>query len=153
MQIKVSERYPRIANETYEINPLEFLKVDKIKKSEYFSVGFFPLNSLIHVVILPTDNATKTQVTSIIEPAIKNGERVPSDLSKSGWFFDSESGKKIEAMYLFGRETSASAQDLTIKIGEKKTAPQFDEMYILIGIGIVAAGAAAFYLKGMRKRP
>ncbi len=152
MQIKVSEKYPRIASELYEINPLEFLKVDQIKKSQYFSVGFFPLNSLIHVVILPADNATKAHVTKTVEPTVKNGQRVPSDLAEDGWFFDSESGKKIEAMYLFGERTSASSQDLTIRIGEKKVAqPKFD-VYILVGIGAAAAGVAAFYLKGIRKK-
>jgi hypothetical protein len=154
MQLKVSKNYPRAARDLNEIDPLQFLEVDQIKKSDYFSVGFFPLNSLVHVVILPTDNATKIHVASVIEPTVKNGQKIPSDITKNGWFFDPESGSRIDAMYLFGKSTSASHQDLVLTLGEKKTAPQtgFDETLILIGIGGVAAAAAVFYLKGIRKK-
>jgi hypothetical protein len=155
MQLKVSEKYPNVAQDVSKVDPLQFLKVDQIKKSDYFSVGFFPLNSLVHVVILPLDNSTKIHATSVIEPIVKDNQRIPSDLSKSGWFFDSESGEKIDAMYLFGEGFSASRQDLMLTISEKKEPIQveeFDETYILIGIGAAAAGAAAFYLKGIKKK-
>ncbi|HEY8109801.1 MAG TPA: hypothetical protein VIG05_02915, partial [Candidatus Nitrosotenuis sp.] len=119
------------AKETKEIDTLKLFKVNEIKKSNYFAGGFFPLNSLIHVVVLP------------------------ADVTKSGWFFNSKSGSKIEAMYLFGDEFSAKRQDLIITLGEKDklvgdTMPGITEMYVLIGIGAVAAGAAIYYLKGFR---
>jgi hypothetical protein len=158
MQLKVSQKYPHIAKDLAGVDPLQFLKIEEIKKSDYFAVGFFPLNSIIHVVILPLDNATKAYpVTNVIEPTIKDGERVPSDLSKSGWFFNSESGDKIEAMYLFGEESSATRNELFLtlagKDGVSTTNGQTDyEIYILIAIGVVAAGAAAYYLKGFRTK-
>lgn len=155
MQLKVSEKYPNVAQDVSKVDPLQFLKVDQIKKSDYFSVGFFPLNSLVHVVILPLDNSTKIHATNVIEPLVKDGQKIPSDLSKSGWYFESESGEKIDAMYLFGEGFSASSQDLMLTIGEKNELVQveeFDETYILIGIGAAAAGAAAFYLKGIKKK-
>ncbi len=154
MQLKVSEKYPNIARDVNKIDPLMFLKVDQIKKSSYFLVGFFPLNSLIHVVVLPDEDVTNIHATSIIEPTIKDGQKIPSDLSKSGWFFDTNSSEKIDAMYLFGEEQSASRQDLTLVIGDDQepTTVGFDETYILIGIGAAAAGAAAFYLKGIKKK-
>jgi hypothetical protein len=156
MQLKVSEKYPHIAKETKEIDPLKFLKVDEIKKSNYFAGGFFPLNSLIHVVVLP-DSAAKIHTNAnIIEAIQKNNQTVPSDISKSGWFIDSESEKKIEAMYLFGNEFSVKRQDLIITLGENGSTrnmnlPGINEMYILIGIGIAAVGAVIYYLKGFRK--
>lgn len=158
MQLKVSQKYPHIAKDLMGVDPLQFLKVEEIKKSDYFAVGFFPLNSLIHVVILPLDNATKAHpVTNVIESAIKDGERIPSDLSKSGWFFNSESGDKIEAMYLFGEKFSAKRHELAFTLTgvEGQTTQretEFDETYILIGIGIAAAGAATYYLKGFRTK-
>jgi hypothetical protein len=155
MQLKVSRNYPNAAKDVTSVDPLDFLKVSQIKKSDYYSVGFFPLNSLVHVVILPLDNATKVHANSVIEPTIKDGEKVPSDLSKSGWFFNSESGQKIEAMYLFGEEFSATSDNLAITFGEQpESSPEmkFDESYILIGIGVAAAAAAAYYLKGFRTK-
>jgi hypothetical protein len=156
MQLKVALDYPNMARGLTTVEPLEFLKVDQIRKSDYYSVGFFPLNSLVHVVILSPDNSTKIHADSVIEPIIKNGERIPSNLTKSGWFFNSESGQKIEAMYLFGEEFSAdsSSLELSLDMREEKiqTDIKFDESYILIGIGIAAAAAAAYYLKGIRAK-
>lgn len=158
MQLKVSEDYTHLARDLTEIRPQEFLKTEQIKKSEYFSGGFFPLNSLVHVVILPTDNSTKIRVDNVLEAVTTNGQRVPADLTKSGWFFNSESGDRTEAVYLFGDGNTANAQDLTVYLAEEKTdkagAPEMklDETYVLIGIGGAAAAAAAFYLKGIRKR-
>ncbi|MFY9300563.1 MAG: hypothetical protein WAO91_05185 [Candidatus Nitrosotenuis sp.] len=154
MQLKVSQRYPHIAKDLTTVEPLEFLKVDQLKKSDYFSVGFFPLSSLVQVVVLPLENVTKAYADNIIEPTIKNGERVPSDLSKNGWFFNSDSGSKIEAIYLFGEQFSASPENLSITFGQVEQKPEvkFDESYILIAIGVAAAGAAAYYLKGFRAK-
>jgi hypothetical protein len=156
MQLKVALDYPNTASEITKVDPLKFLKVDQITKSQYFSVGFFPLNSLVHVVILPADNSTRIHTTSVIEPTIKNGQKVPSDLTKSGWFFSSDSGT-IEAMYLFGEGFSASRDDLVLSFDGKAQPPEMTtpnqmEVYLLVGIGIAAAGAAAFYLKGIKRK-
>jgi hypothetical protein len=158
MQLKVSQDYPNIAKNLAGIDPLQYLKVEEINKSDYYKVGFFPLNSLVHVVILPSNNATKIQpAANIIEPTIKNGEKIPSDLTKSGWFFNSESGQKIEAVYLFGDGFSVKRSELFLTLVRNEAASTLDhqtnyETYILIGIGIVAAGAAAFYLKGFKSK-
>ncbi len=159
MQLKVSEKYPNTAKETKEIDTLKLFKVDEIKKSNYFSGGFFPLNSLIHIVVLPADDTIKVHTnTNVIDSIEKNNQTVPADITKSGWFFNSKSGNKIEAMYLFGDEFSAKRQDLIITLGEKENAtldgnlPGTNEMYVLIGIGVAAAGAAIYYLKGFRAK-
>ncbi|MBI5145871.1 MAG: hypothetical protein HZA84_01475 [Thaumarchaeota archaeon] len=159
MQLKVSEKYPNTAKETKEIDTLKLFKVDEIKKSNYFSDGFFPLNSLIHIVVLPADDTIKVHTnTNVIDSIEKNNQTVPADITKSGWFFNSKSGNKIEAMYLFGDEFSAKRQDLIMTLGEKENMieggnlPGANEMYILIGIGVVAAGAAIYYLKGFRAK-
>ncbi|MEW6042655.1 MAG: hypothetical protein AB1608_00110 [Thermoproteota archaeon] len=157
MQLKVSKSYPNVAKEVTSVDPLQYLKVDEIRKSDYFSVGFFPLNSLVYVVILPQDNSTRAYpVADIIEPTIKNNERIPSDLTKSGWFFNSESPQKIEATYLFGQDFSAKRNDLVFTLAGKDGLPKLAkadyEVYLLVGIGVAAAAAAAFYFKGFRPR-
>jgi hypothetical protein len=160
MQLKVSEKYPHSAKKTKEIDLLKLFKVDEIKKSNYFAGGFFPLNSLIHVVVLPADNTTKIHTNAnVIEAVEKNNQTVPADITKSGWFFNSESGKKIEVLYLFGNDFSVNRQRLIITLGEKENnpfgsvnLPAMNEIYILIGIGVAAAGATVYYLKGFRPK-
>lgn len=153
MQLKVARDYPNTARELDEVNPLEFLKVNQIRKSSYYDVGFFPLNSIVQVVILSEDNSTKVRTDKVIEPTIKDGMTVPSDLTQSGWFFNSGAGQMIDAVYLFGKGTTADSNDLRLVLNEKVPAPSgFNETYILVGIGIAAAGAAAYYLKGIRKK-
>ncbi len=156
MQLKVSEKYPNVAKSITQVDPLQYLKVNEIKKSDYYKVGFFPLNSIIHVVILPTDESVKATANSVIAPTIRNNQTIPSDLETSGWFFNSDSGKKIEAMYLFGKEFSADGSDLRITFGEQvpiiSTSIGLTEIVILVGIGAAAAGAVVYYLKGIKSK-
>lgn len=156
MQLKVSEKYPNVAKSITQVDPLQYLKVNEIKKSDYYKVGFFPLNSIIHVVILPTDESVKATANSVIAPTIRNNQTIPSDLETSGWFFNSDSGKKIEAMYLFGKEFSADGSDLRITFGEQvpiiPTSIGLTEIVILVGIGAAAAGAVVYYLKGIKSK-
>lgn len=155
MSLQVFERHLDIAREIKQVDPLEYFGTDQIKKSNYFSVGFFPLNSLIQVVILLSED-TEVHVKNTIEPVIKNGQRVPSDLTNAGWYFDSEDSMRVEAIYLFGETISANRQDLLISLGTETAvvpAIEADEIYILIAIGAVAAGAVVFYLKGAKRKP
>lgn len=156
MQLKVSEKYPNVAKSITQVDPLKYLKVDQIKKSDYYKVGFFPLNSIVHVVILPIDESAKATAGNMIAATVRNNQTIPSDLETSGWFFNSDSGKKIEAMYLFGKEFSADGSDLKITFGEQgpsiPTSIGLTEIAILIGIGAAAAGAVVYYLKGIKAK-
>jgi hypothetical protein len=156
MQLKVSENYPGLAQSITTVEPLKYLKVNEIKKSDYYKVGFFPLNSIVQVVILPQDESAQAAAGSIIGATVKNNQTVPADLETSGWFFNSNSGKKIEAMYLFGKEFSADSSDLKITFGkESLSIPAnvgLQEIAILVGIGAAAAGAVVYYLKGIRAK-
>ena len=80
---------------------------------------------------------------------------------------DSGSGNKLEGKYLFGKETFVTKNDLTITftsfnpeladtdinvVSDEQDDTSSDEsIFILIGIGIAAAAAIAFYLKGYKK--
>lgn len=155
MQLKVSEKYSNVAKDLTLIDPLKFLKTTQIKKSDYFSAGFFPLNSIVHVVILPLDESITVHAANTIEPIIKNNQTIPSTLEKNGWFFD-HPNRKIEGMYLFGKKPIADSEDLTISLGEVKqeylSSPGLTEVLILIGISAAAVGAVVYYLKGIRTR-
>lgn len=157
MQLKVSEKYPNAAKSLTQVDPLKYLKVSQLKKSDYYKVGFFPLNSIVHVVILPSDESAEATASSVIGGMIRNNQTVPSDLETGGWFFESDSGKKIEAMYLFGKEFTADASDLKITFGQEAFPAVsgnigLQEIAILVGIGAAATGAVVFYLRGMKSK-
>jgi hypothetical protein len=163
-QLKISLDYPNSAQGIRDINPLEFLKTDELKRSNYFSKDFYPLNSLLKVVLLSTQPLKISEVnTKIVPDVIKNGERFP-EFTNDGWFFDQSSGEKIEATYLFGKKFSVTKNELVFKVGPvngtqeiKTNNPMNIEMdsiqiVILVGIVMAAAGAAIYYMKGFRTK-
>jgi hypothetical protein len=157
-QLQVAKHFP-IKNKITEIKPLQLFGVDKLDKSSYFNVGFFPLNSIFQVVVLSNENLVITGHGGTLAPTeIKNNQKVPTDLTKSGWVFDPESGHQIGAVYLFGTGTSVTDKDLYLTIGSASgsqiienttntTTPKLSIDYsTYVIIGIIVAGGAAIYL-------
>ena len=97
-----------------EINPLEIIEVENISRSEIFADKFLPLNSIIQVLIYSEQDL---QVNSINSGLIEKLEHL-GNLQENGWFFTSNSGKKIDARYIFAAETSASKNDLIFSVGD-----------------------------------
>jgi hypothetical protein len=157
MQLKVAKKFPDSAKQLNQVEPLKYFKVDELKRSDYYKAGFFPLNSILHVVVLPQDQSTTATAGSIIEKTTVGNQTVPASLQNNGWYFESNSGKKIDAMYLFGNTYSANANDLRLGIS-KPMLPSVPgnigttEIVLLGIIGAVAAGAVAYYLKGIKSR-
>ena len=156
LQLKLSVDYPNRASVVSDISPLEFLKVENIKRSDYFSSGFYPLNSIIQVVILSPENTNVSDINGDIIPTqIIDNEKIPTDITNQGWIFDPEEGQRIQGKYIFGKEKSINGKELEFSLGgvnlqTKKV--EFDEsIVVVIIITIVAVAAAAFYLKGYKK--
>jgi hypothetical protein len=163
-QLKLSVDYPNTAKGIENISPMEFLKTDELKRSNYFSKDFYPLNSLLKVVLLSSQPLKISEInTKVVPDVIKNGERLP-EFTNDGWFFDQSSGEKIEATYLFGKKFSVTKNELVFKVGPvngtqeiKTNSPmniEIDSLQIVILVGIVmaAAGAAIYYMKGFRTK-
>ena len=157
-QLQVS-RDQKITDKITSINTLKFFGVEKLERSSYFSTGFFPLNSLVQVVVLSNDPIKITSYSSQTIPSVeKDGEKYPSDITKNGWFFDPDSGDKIIGKYLFGKTVEVASNDLQFNIGELSSPietaaiPADNSLYILIGIGIAAAVAIVWYLKNIRTK-
>jgi hypothetical protein len=159
-QLQVSKQIP-IKGQVTTVKPLELLGVDKLEKSNYFNVGFFPLNSILDVTVLSNDNvAIESHGGNLAPFTVKDGQKLPSDLTKSGWIMDPEYGPRISAIYLFGKDTVVTSDQAALTLGN--TIPSDNQnntvvppptpigtqnnysMYALIGI--VAAGGAAIYL-------
>jgi len=83
LQLKLSVDYPQAASNLTKLTPLEFLKTDELKRSEYFSSGFYPLNSIFQIVILSAEPTTISNVKgNIIPTQIIDGEKIPTELDK-----------------------------------------------------------------------
>ena len=96
-----------------DINPLDFIQVENINRSEIFADEFLPLNSVIQVLIFSEEDLQVKSVNSNLIETLQN----LGDVQESGWFFTSKSGKKIDGRYLFGSESSVSKNDLAFLIG------------------------------------
>ena len=158
LQLKLSVDYPNTASTVSEVNPLELLKVESLKRSNYFSTGFYPLNSIIQIVILSPENTNVSNVKGNIVPTQSiNNEKIPTEITKEGWIFDPEEGQKIQGKYIFGEETSVNKEELKFSLGgdqlqDVQSEIEFDEStVVVIIITVVAIAAAMFYLKGYKK--
>ncbi len=163
MQLKLATSYQDIASDITNVSPLEFLKVDKIKRSDYFSTGFYPLNSLIQVVVLSPEDTEIAKVRgNIIPTEVIDGEKLPTDITKQGWVFDPDQGQRIQGKYIFGEESEVEKSKLEFSLGEEQdnnmTPPpqdktDADESLVVVAIITVGAvGAAMFYLKGYARK-
>jgi hypothetical protein len=162
-QLQVSKHIP-IKTKVTTIKPLELLGIDKLERSNYFSVGFFPLNSILEVMAISNDNIAVTNHGGDLAPTtIKNGQKFPADLTKEGWIIDPEAGQKISAIYLFGKTTSITNDQSSLTLGSASAQVQptqnnttipiiappvksSNDYSIFVLIGIIAAGAVAVYI-------
>jgi len=157
LQLKLSVDYPNKASTIFQVSPLEFLKVENIKRSDYFSTGFYPLNSIIQIVILsPEDEKISNIKGNIVPTQVIDNEKIPTDITNEGWVFDPQEGQRIQGKYIFGEETSINKEKLKFSLGDNQVMQQekteFDESIIVVVIiSIVAIAAALFYLKGYKK--
>ncbi|MEC4848659.1 MAG: hypothetical protein RI100_05670 [Nitrosarchaeum sp.] len=158
LQLKLSVDYPNTASSIKQINPLELLKTNELKRSEYFSSGFYPLNSILQVVVLSPESTNVSDVRgNIIPTQLVDGEKIPTEITKEGWIFDPEQGKRIQGKFIFGERKSIDKNELIFSLGGSqlstpKIETSFDEsVVIVIIISVVAIGAAIYYLKGYRK--
>ncbi|NQV39930.1 MAG: hypothetical protein HQ505_05250 [Nitrosopumilus sp.] len=156
LQLRISTNYSGIASNIDKIKPLEFLQTDELHRSDYFSTGFYPLNSIIQVVVLSVENTNVSDVKgNIAQTQIIDGEKIPTDITKQGWVFDPEEGQRIQGKYIFGEKTSVTNKELEFSLGGKNIQnekQEFDDSVpIVIIITIVAIAAAIFYLKGYKK--
>ena len=61
LQLRVSSDNPldisnQIEREPTKINPLEFFKINELNRSDYFSTGNYPLNSIFQIIILSNES-------------------------------------------------------------------------------------------------
>ena len=139
-----------------KINPFEFFKIKDLNRSEYFSIGNYPLNSIFQIVILSNEDKIISNVKgNTIPTQTIDGIEIPMEITKNGWIFDPKNGTQIQGKYIFGGKVSINENELTFSLNEKNMQTnemELDESIIVVGIiTIISIGAAIFYLKGYKK--
>ncbi len=157
LQLKLAVDYPQEAKNLTKLNPLKYLGTNELKKSQYFSSGFYPLNSIFQIVILSNETEKISEINGSIVPSkIIDGEKIPTDINQKGWIFDPEEGERIQGKFIFGKDNSIYESDLIFSLEDKNSEitseAKIDEsLVILIIIIIGGIAAAVFFLKGYKK--
>ena len=159
LQIRISVENPiesEMEGTITKINPLEFFNIENLNRSDYFSPGNYPLNSIFQIVILENDETNVSDVRgNIIPTQMIDGIEIPIEITKKGWIFDPQKGEQIQGKYIFGESTSVNENELKFSLGggnlEYKEIELDESITVVIIITIVSIGAAIFYLKGYKK--
>ena len=159
LQLRISANSPitsQMEKATPKISPLEFFNIENLNRSNYFSSGNYPLNSIFQIVILENDETNVSDVRgNIIPTQMIDGIEIPIEITKKGWIFDPQKGEQIQGKYIFGESTSVNENELKFSLGggnlEYKEIELDESITVVIIITIVSIGAAIFYLKGYKK--
>ena len=101
------------------LSPLDILTEDELNRSKLFAEGFYPLNSIVNVIIFSEEAQRVIGTNSAVIGSIANTD----ELQKNGWYFISSKPSsddeinKLDLRYLFGRTNSVDKQELVLSIG------------------------------------
>ena len=159
LRVSVDNPIPKESelNETIsKISPLEFFNIENLNRSNYFSTGNYPLNSIFQIIILSNNETNVSDVKgSIIPTQTIDGIEMPMDVTKKGWIFDPQRGELLQGKFIFGESTSVNENELKFSLGgnnlQSKEIELDESIVVVIIITIVSIGAAIFYLKGYKK--
>ena len=99
-------------------SPLDLFHEDKLNRSGIFAEGFYPMNSIINVLIFSEEELQVLKTNSSIIGSLSNAD----ELQKNGWYFvsstsDSTDGTNtLDLRYLFGKTNSVDRQQLLLSI-------------------------------------
>ena len=168
---KVTKEIKDAGTDIAFINVLENFNINKISRSDYFNNKVVPLNSIIHLIIIPEENS---QVSAISTHAITDLTKI-DNVMKKGWFLNSPAGDIIDIRFLFGESKNVLAEELLVEtvpwdiqsemtlysvedieeklveegIPESEDQSQYAVLVVIILVGI---GAIIFYLKGYKPK-
>jgi hypothetical protein len=171
---KITEEIKEKSNDITVINTLENFEVGEISRTDYFDNRNIPLNSIIQLIIIPSEI---TKINAISTHAITDVTTF-ENIMKKGWFLSSPAGEMIDLKFLFGQSKTVSAEELLVETApwdmqsemtlysveeiesEVEEVPIIENeedgdetQYAVLGIIIVAGiGAVIFYLKGYKPK-
>jgi len=179
MMFKVANEIKINEMDTSKINVLELIEQDQISRSDVFENKNAPLNSVIHLMVIPKE---QSQIKAISTHVITDVTKLENIVEK-GWFFSSPAGNLLDGKFLFGQDKTAGKDELKVEtsrwdgestitlysvedIVEQEEYKSIDEFvkeetseedeqtqFIVLGIIIAAGiGASIFYLKGYKPK-
>jgi hypothetical protein len=159
LQLRISVNTPitsQMEKATPKISPLEFFNIENLSRSNYFTSGNYPLNSIFQIVIMSSDETNVSDIKGDIIPTQNiDGMEMPTKITKKGWVFDPQKGEVIQGKFIFGESTSINENEMKFSLGgsnlQSKEIELDESIVVLIIITIVSIGAAIFYLKGYKK--
>ena len=146
----------QISETPAKINPLGFFKINELNRSNYFSTGNYPLNSIFQIVILANEEIRVSDIKgNTIPTQTIDGMEIPTEITKNGWIFDPKEGTQLQGKYIFGENTSIDENELKFSLkgnnDQIKETGLDESITIVTIITIISIGAAIFYLKGYKK--
>jgi hypothetical protein len=157
------EKLNQMDETNVKINPLKFFKIKELNRSNYFSTGNYPLNSIFQIVIVSNEETNISDINGNIIPTQNvDGMEIPTDVTKKGWIFDPQKGQQIQGKYIFGESVSVNEDELKFSLindNPQSKEVELDEsivevdesITIVIIITVVSILVAIFYLKGYKK--
>ena len=143
----------QISETPAKINPLGFFKINELNRSNYFSTGNYPLNSIFQIVILANEEIRVSDIKgNTIPTQTIDGMEIPTEITKNGWIFDPKEGTQIQGKYIFGENTSIDENELKFSLkgnnDQIKETGLDESITIVTIITIISIGDAIFYIKG-----
>jgi len=168
---KVTQEIKDKSNDVSSISILENFGIDEISRTDYFDKRNVPLNSVIHLIIIPDENR---KVNAISTHVITDLTKIENIMEK-GWFLNSPAGEMIDLRFLFGESKTVLAKELLVEtapwdmqsemtlysvedieekvIEEKIPEVEDQSQYVILAvIVLVGIGAVIFYLKGYKPK-
>ena len=99
-------------------SPLDLLHKDSINRSKLYADGFYPLNSIVNVLVFSEYKLQVLKTNSDIIGSLSNA----NELKKNGWYFVSgesvsaDGMNKLDLRYLFGNTNSVNREQLLLSI-------------------------------------
>ena len=116
--LHISVAYSDVEIPINNFSPLDLFPEDKLNRSGLFAAGFYPMNSIVNVIVFSEEELQVLNSNSSIIGSAANAD----ELQKNGWYFikneqleDGETNK-LDLRYLFGNTSSVSKQQLLLSI-------------------------------------
>lgn len=156
-QLKVKNTLSQQVKDTHSVDPVQVLGLEQLKRSDYFSSGNYPLNSIINVIVLSDESVQPINIKGNVLPTkVVDGVKIPTDISKEGWVFDPERGEKIDAKFIFGGKNVIKNGEIKFDISSvgdaSESGDNIEEIIFIPIIIAVAAGAILFFLRGYKRK-
>ena len=110
MQAIVDHAY--VADQVETLFPITMLGVTKLETSRYFDDGFYPLNSILQIIVIGSQDSVYSKPDQL-QLHTREGFTLPVSFDIAGWVID-QRDNVTDAKYIFGIDKVANSKDVSI---------------------------------------